>query len=345
MGDTILMLTEPAYFEDDQPGEHGMGRRDFKPGSSSRSDFYDWINERHSIWLRRSRGEPKPWTQDPIMQTYKFTNVFRQLDRGTIVLNEAIRPLIEQIKDPHSKVRVPAERAAWESLELRKKLFFNVVWYRLFNHAENMTELGLVDNAGGLRSRLKARRNRGCKVFTSAHMTTGEPGRDKIETYLEVCDKVFELAEPYVLDMEEDGTMEGAFDNLLHLPLVGPFVAYELVCDFRFTPLLPDPPTDALTWANVGPGAARGLRRLGMPETLDSMKWLYQECQDSPVLGTHVAKHHRGLNEWNESVKGEFPTPYPPFELREIEHSLCEFDKYQRAKSGVGRPREKYDGR
>ena len=35
---------------------------------------------------------------------------------------------------------------------------------------------------------------------------------------------------------------------------------------------------------------------------------------------------------------------YPPFELREIEHSLCEFDKYERIRLGQGRPKQKYKG-
>jgi hypothetical protein len=31
--------------------------------------------------------------------------------------------------------------------------------------------------------------------------------------------------------------------------------------------------------------------------------------------------------------------------MREIEHSLCEFDKYMRVKRGEGRPRSKYQPR
>ena len=32
----------------------------------------------------------------------------------------------------------------------------------------------------------------------------------------------------------------------------------------------------------------------------------------------------------------------PALEMREIEHCLCEFDKYERARLGEGRPRAKY---
>ena len=32
----------------------------------------------------------------------------------------------------------------------------------------------------------------------------------------------------------------------------------------------------------------------------------------------------------------------PVLELRDIEHSLCEFDKYERVRLGQGQPRSKY---
>jgi hypothetical protein len=50
--------------------------------------FWYWISERHSIFLRRQEGKPKPWTDDPILRDYKFTNPFRENDRGTVWLRE-----------------------------------------------------------------------------------------------------------------------------------------------------------------------------------------------------------------------------------------------------------------
>ncbi|HEX7193517.1 MAG TPA: nucleotide kinase domain-containing protein, partial [Chthoniobacterales bacterium] len=37
--------------------------------------------ERHAIYLKRLKGEPPPWTNDPILQAHKFTNAFRAADR------------------------------------------------------------------------------------------------------------------------------------------------------------------------------------------------------------------------------------------------------------------------
>ena len=48
------------------------------------------MRERHSIHERRLAGQT-PWTKDPILQDYKFTNLFRIYDRNTqFILNEVI---------------------------------------------------------------------------------------------------------------------------------------------------------------------------------------------------------------------------------------------------------------
>ena len=74
--------------------------------------FFNWINERHMIYLRyKVDGDSWPWTEDKILQEYKFTNVFRELDTGTIWLREN---WLEPFHD-------------------HPKLFFNICLYRQFN--------------------------------------------------------------------------------------------------------------------------------------------------------------------------------------------------------------------
>src|SRR5690606_20140250 len=123
----------------------------------------------------------------------------------------------------------------------------------------------------------------------------------------------------------EIGRMEEVFTVLLDGYMIGRFVAYEIVCDLRFVASLwPDSrPLDVLTWANMGPGAARGLTRLGLFQTLkftaqrEGLKFMQDLYRISPSYLLDEV--------WEAPV---------PFELREIEHSLCEFDKYQRIKRG-----------
>jgi hypothetical protein len=47
--------------------------------------------ERHSIYLKRLRREPPPWTSDDVLKQYKFTNAFRACDRvSQYLLREVI---------------------------------------------------------------------------------------------------------------------------------------------------------------------------------------------------------------------------------------------------------------
>jgi hypothetical protein len=43
--------------------------------------LWHWVKERHAIYTARREGKKSPWTNDPILELYKFTNVFREIDR------------------------------------------------------------------------------------------------------------------------------------------------------------------------------------------------------------------------------------------------------------------------
>jgi hypothetical protein len=48
--------------------------------------FFDFCRERERVRVRRERGDPPPWSDDPIFQQGRFLNVFREDDRGTRAL-------------------------------------------------------------------------------------------------------------------------------------------------------------------------------------------------------------------------------------------------------------------
>ena len=55
------------------------------------NDFFAYARKRHEIYLKRKAGEPPPWTDDPILQQYRFTNVFRELDKTTLWFKKYVR--------------------------------------------------------------------------------------------------------------------------------------------------------------------------------------------------------------------------------------------------------------
>jgi len=270
-------------------------KNDIRPATLE--DFAYWINERHQIYLRRKTGMKKPWSDDPIFQRWKFTNVYRQLDTGTIWLTNML------------KVKSTPEL-----------IVFNVMWYRFFNRWEHARDLGFVGCYGAVENYITECFKQRKKIFTGAWMTTGVSFEDKYISYLRACKEAWDKRS-FIAGLAHFDSMEVLFHKLKQHYMIGNFLAYEMTCDLRFALNLE---LDKLTWANVGPGAERGLRRLGMLPKLNSMKLLFDTSKN--YLNPHV-----------------FESPWP-FELREIEHSLCEFDKYQRIKTGLGRARSRYPG-
>lgn len=268
-------------------------RESFQHGSSTFDGYYGWMNERHAIYCRRVVGKPWPWTDDPILREYKFTNVFRELDWGTICL----RLMEEGQTDPGL-------------------IFWNTVWYRIFNWWELAFDIGFCESWEQLNDEIKARHKRGERLFTGAHMVRGTTGGEpKHLGYLRLLKSIWDKREQEARAILAGGTMENAHSIAMAIPFIGDFTAYEIVCDLRWS--LPGfVASDKLTWGNVGNGAARGLKRLGMPPTVDSMRLLFDFRR----------KRLR----------------FEGIEMREIEHCLCEFDKYERARLGQGKPRSKY---
>ena len=277
--------------------------KDLKPATLEQ--FFYWINERHRIFLNRQAGLSKPWTTDPILQEYKFTNAFRQLDRGTVWLTENF--ILPHLND-------------------KELLLFNIAWYRLFNWIGTGEAIGYVDhwNRSSFVEVLKKYRTAGSQVFTNAHMTHGEKGRDKIETMADAMNVLWDNRHDIYTVARKTKSLEKVFFEFITIRSIGKFIGYEIVTDLRHTPILNDA-HDIMSWANTGPGAKRGMYRLASVLPADGLLGMQHLLQ---IAGNYLEPH----------------VP-PALEIREIEHSLCEFDKYMRVWHKEGTPRMKYNGK
>jgi hypothetical protein len=77
--------------------------------------YWQFAAERQEIYQRRLQGCPYPWTTDPILSKYRFTNVYRVTDRVSQYL---LKNVIYNAQ--YSKV----------------DLFFRILLFKLFNKIE-----------------------------------------------------------------------------------------------------------------------------------------------------------------------------------------------------------------
>ena len=121
-----------------------------------KTDFNNYMIERHSIYERRAEGQPYPWTDDPILKEYSFCNVYRELDRVTIWIRENWR-------EPYAD---------------HPNLPFAMAMARQINWPDTLQEIGFPEhwNPARIKAIMQGRLNRKEKVYTGAYMLTGTLG-------------------------------------------------------------------------------------------------------------------------------------------------------------------------
>ena len=160
------------------------------------------------------------------------------------------------------------------------------------------------------------------KVYTGAYMLTGTLGGPKVvQTVDKILTPLYNDPPPLY-----SRSLERTWRKYLKYKGFAKFIAYEVVTDLRHTKHLQNA-DDIMTWANAGPGAKRGLNRINGNDL------------NTPIHVRRANEQMMDLLDYSVEMLEPF---VPALEMRDIEHCLCEFDKYERTRLGQGRPRAKY---
>jgi hypothetical protein len=284
-------------------------------------NFIAFIKERHAIYMWRYEGRSKPWTSDPILQQYRFCNVFRELDTVTQWIARNWRT--PYADDPN--------------------LWFAMTVARLVNWPETLEELTPVLFSKGEVSWypkqfirvLHGRKKRGEKVHTGAYMMRCDAmadGEDKAD-YLAnaVLTPLWKARKQLCIDlkMQKNFTWAAWHEKLTEFHGIGSFLAAQVVADVKYAwPYLKV--SDWWTFAASGPGSRRGLNRvLGRP--VDAL-WKEREWR------AELARLHAVVRPIMAEVCK------PEMHAQDLQNCLCEYFKYEKVRLGEGRPRSKYNG-
>ena len=253
------------------------------------------------------------WTEDPILQAYKFCSVFRVSDRGCQFL---ISDIIQKGSTKHEDI------------------VFRVLLYNIFTRIETYKllegELGPSTWETYDRSKydrvLQRAMDRGITVYTGAfqkpapslgHTTAFRNHLSLLEVMMGV-DITGQLARCRY--------MRDAFDLINQFPGMGDFMAFQLLLDLSYTPVINFGENDFVI---AGVGARKGIEKCfkgkitGIEEAIirwmcDSQDEMFQMLDLEPVL----------LDTGNGKTR--------KMTLVDVEHTLCEVQKYVRIVSGPG---------
>lgn len=285
--------------------------------------FY-WVREREKIRWQKENNLPmdnsgdgtRYWTDDPILRTYRFCNVRREDDRGTVWIRQNIRERFAG--HPH--------------------LWFMLCIARQINWPDTLAALmGNVhpghawpdDASFSLRNItyiLNGRKSRGEKVYTGAYMISAPSakGSDKQSYIAEtVCGALWSRRDVFTKHFAGAPTLQRTHELITRSNGWGQFMAYQAVVDMRFTPLL-DNADDLASWAAAGPGTLRGLNRL------------HGRAVDATI------DQGRALTEMRAIYKVVQQETGVAMDFSDVPNILCETDKYLRVKNGEGKPRALY---
>lgn len=284
--------------------------------------LYDYMRAREQIRLKKESGEKWPWTDDPFLTAYKFTNVRRSDDWTT-------KQLVEHFYKPMAgRDYTPAD------------LILNCGIFRYFGTFEFALAHGAVRcgswDHGATVKLAHERQAAGETVFTGAYIVTNAGFKgDKVEmlvnNFLANLEKLAPMIAAAAL---KTGKWETLVTRIRDVPGFGGmgFMAKEAALDVALTDFWEHSeaattnangkkiPTDWNTYTPVGPGARRGLNvLLGRP--------IKQHLAESYALQLCRKLYEVRGKYWNQPGDIEL-------ELSDIQFSLCELAKYRQASEG-----------
>jgi hypothetical protein len=263
--------------------------------------FWYFVNERAAIWRRRFiEKKAPPWTDDPILQRYKFCNVWRELDRGTQFV---IQNIVLSDMSPQQKL-----------LHLIVYRWFNLPsTYDMIRDCLDMDSLDLETAV----QQLRLCRERGVPVFSDAYMISGRSSvsQESDKSAMLLLGVVKNWLLPRLPDIykkvSEANRMEEAWNVLRKVPNLGEFIAYQVLLDWSYLPEVDF--IDFNYWVYPGPGAIKGLSYLDVDGGTYEDK--IRKLTENQVL----------VWKWNGH----------DLHVHNVENCLCEFGKYMRLKTNA----------
>lgn len=274
-----------------------------------RKNIYDlywyFAYERQEIFNKKNNQSP-PWTNDVILQNYKFCNSYRVNDRiSQYLIKNVIYTKNYSKEDTIFRIvlfKLFNKEETWEFLNER----FGDIKLSNFHPNSYMEALTLYSDAGNT-------------LYNDAYISCANKafGYDrKHENHIVLINKMF------VIDKLQDkiinsNTMEDAFNYIKSYPLIGNFMAYQLITDINYS--------EATNFSEceftvAGPGSERGIKKCfistGELSNEDIIKYMY--------LNQDKEFKRLGL-----SFKGISNRKLQYIDCQNI---FCELDKYCREK-------------
>jgi len=267
--------------------------------------YWSFAAKRQEIFFSRISGNSGPWSEDPILNEYKFTNAYRASDRVSQYL---IKNVIYSGK--------------W-SLE---DSVFRILLFKIFNKIETWelleNRLGEVSlstfNVDKYDNVLENARTTGNAIYSAAYIIPSGSKKNYIGVrkhrfHLLLLNSLIQSRLP--LKLNKTTSMKEGFNLLLNIESFGRFLAYQFITDLNYSECFNYSESEFVI---PGPGALDGIKKcfvsLGDYSEPDVIKMMMEEQE----------LHFERLSLDFKSLWGR------PLQLIDCQNLFCEVDKYSR---------------
>jgi alpha-glutamyl/putrescinyl thymine pyrophosphorylase clade 1 len=233
----------PVISSSETPGKFGSLRV-----SPVYDTYWKFAAERQNVFFRRLYEPEPPWTNDEVVRTYKFTNVYRASDRVSQYLIQNVIYRDDVSRDPVDIV-------------------FRTLLFKLFNKIETWE---LIEAALGFPTYstfstdrcdevLSRAREEGKAIYSAAYiMPSGRSAgyTRKHRHHLALLARMMSDKLPSLLLRAK--SLQQVFSLLLAYPSIGHFLAFQYAIDLNYGPVVDFSEDDFVV---AGPGATDGIRK------------------------------------------------------------------------------------
>jgi hypothetical protein len=279
--------------------------------------YWDFATKRQDLFVRRVTGQPKPWTDDPVLASHRFTNAYRASDRVSQFL---IRNVI------------------YSGSSKSEEVFFRTLLFKVFNKVE--TWQALVEAVGtpswktfrfeSLARALDGQLASGKSIYSAAYIMPSPPfgNARKHRNHLQLLEHMMRDGAPAKIARAK--SLSEVFSALRSYPSLGDFLAFQFAIDLNYSELID---FSEMEFVVAGPGAKSGISKC------------FANAADVPCDVLIRAVAEAAEDEFSSRRLSFHKLWGRPLQLIDCQNLFCEVDKYARVVhpeyAGSGRTRIK----
>jgi hypothetical protein len=209
--------------------------------------YWRFAAERLAMFYRRYSNPSGPWTSDPILRTYRFTNSYRAADRVS-------QYLIREVQARTDRPQTPQE------------VFFRTMLFKIFNRIDTWEalekQLGPLEwrrtDVGRLDHTLEDLRLGGRKIYSAAYIMPS-PAFGHLRKHSNHIALLAQMMDDRVPErVRQLPSLRSVYDLILSYPGIGPFLAFQYTIDLNYSS---DMGFDEADFVVAGPGALDGISK------------------------------------------------------------------------------------